>query len=205
MVTSSEQRRTGRRPGASDSREAILGAARDAFVGSGYRAATIRGIAVAAGVDPALVMHFFGNKEQLFAEAMRPPVDPAAALAGAIAGDRSTAGHALAKFFLDAWESDARRRVLLGLVRSAVSEESAAAMLRDGLHVPVERVLRNLGVDRPALRSSLVGAQLMGLAMARYVVRLQGAAEASPSELAAAIGPTLQRYIDGPLGEGGNS
>lgn len=205
MVNSATERRPGRRPGAPATRAAILESAREAFVASGYRAATIRGIAQAAGVDPALVMHFFGNKEGLFAEAMRPPFEPAAVLSAALATDPAAAGTAIARTFLEAWESSAQRRTLLGLVRSAVSEESAAMMLREGLLAGVERSLNELGADRPALRASLISSQLIGVAMARYMVRARGAAEATPAELAAAIGPTLQRYINGPLFEGGTA
>lgn len=198
MVTSAE-RRSGRRPGTPATRDAILAAARDAFVESGYRSATIRGIARAAVVDPALVMHFFGNKEALFSEAMRPPFEPAAVLAAAMATDPGSAGLTIARVFIEAWESDSQRRTLLGLVRSAVSEETAARMLREGLLAGVELALARLGADRPGFRAALISSQLIGLAVARYMVGAPGATAATTAEVIAAIGPTLQRYINGPI------
>ncbi|MEO8541675.1 MAG: TetR family transcriptional regulator [bacterium] len=203
MMTSPDKR-SGRRPGSTATREAILLAAREAFTDSGYRGATIRAIAVAAGVDPALVMHFFGNKEALFAEAMRPPFEPAAVLAAAMAADPANAGAVVATFFLDAWDSDSRRS-LLGLVRSAVTEESAAAMVRDGLVGGVETALASLGTDRPGMRASLIATQLIGLAIGRYIVRLQPLVDAPRNELVAAVAPALQRYISGDLTKGEGS
>ncbi len=198
MVNSTD-RRSGRRPGTTATREAILSAAREAFIEAGYRSATIRGIAREADVDPALVMHFFGSKESLFAEAMHPPFEPAEVLRNAIATDPTTAGLAVARFFIDAWESDSQRRGLIGLVRSAVTEDAAGAMLSDGLLKPVETQLAQVGIDRPGLRASLIASQLIGLAITRYIVGFGPMAAASPEELAQAIGPTIHRYISEPL------
>ena len=204
MVSSSEKR-SGRRPGSTETREAILAAARDAFTGSGYRAATIRGIAASAGVDPALVMHFFGNKETLFAEAMRPPFEPAAILGAALKANPDRAGETVANFFLEAWDSDSQRRSLLGLVRSAVTEEAAAAMFRDSLLGGVGGALAQFGSDRPDLRASLVASQLIGLAIGRYIVRLQPLVDSPRAGLVAAVAPALQRYITGDITKGEGS
>lgn len=204
-MRNSSENRSGRRPGATDTREAIRDAAREAFTESGYRGATIRGIASAASVDPALVMHFFGNKEALFTEAMRPPFEPAAVLGSALKADPARAGETIASFFLEAWDSDAQRRSLLGLVRSAVTEEVAAAMIRDGLLRGVETALTQFGADQPGLRASLIGSQLIGLAVGRYMVRLQPLVDAPRDELVAAVAPALQRYISGALTKGDGS
>ncbi|MGE3073056.1 MAG: TetR family transcriptional regulator [Dehalococcoidia bacterium] len=198
-MMNSTEKRSGRRPGTPATREAILAAARDAFIEAGYRGATIRAIAKEAGVDPALVMHFFGSKEGLFAEAMRPPFEPAKVLGNAIAEDPSAAGMTVAQFFIDAWESDSQRRGLIGLVRSAVTEESAGAMLVENLLQPVEALLARSGADQPGLRAALVASQLIGLAITRYIVGFGPMASASPVALANAIGPSLQRYISQPL------
>ena len=204
-MMSSTERRSGRRPGSTETRDAILAAAREAFTDSGYRGATIRGIAAAAGVDPALVMHFFGNKETLFAEAMHPPFEPAAILGAALKANPDRAGETVASFFLEAWDSDSQRRSLLGLVRSAVTEEAAAAMVRDSLLGGVEGALNEYGCDRPGLRASLIASQLIGLAIGRYIVRLQPFVEASRAELVAAVAPALQRYITGDIAKGDGS
>lgn len=205
MVSSSSERRSGRRPGAPATREAILHAAREAFTASGYRAATIRAIAVAAGVDPALVMHFFGNKEALFAEAMRPPFEPAAVLAAALTADPARAGATVATFFLTAWDTDTERSALIGLVRSAVTEPAAAAMVRQGLIAPVKRALEQFGADRADLRATLIASQLIGLAMGRYIVQLPPLVEASREQLVSAVAPALQRYITGDISKGDGS
>lgn len=202
MVNSTEERRSGRRPGAPATRDAILAAAKEAFTAAGYRGATIRGIAASAGVDPALVMHFFGNKEALFAEAMRPPFEPAAVLASALAEDPARAGERVARFFLSAWDEDSHRHTLLGLVRSAVTEPTAAAMVKQGVIGPVRDVLDKAGADQPELRASLVASQLMGLAVGRYMVQLARLAEAPRETVVRAVAPVLQRYINGDITKG---
>ncbi len=205
MMSSASDRRSGRRPGSPATREAILAAAKEAFTASGYRGATIRSIASSAGVDPALVMHFFGNKEALFAEAMRPPYEPAAVLTAALTADPEHAGEAVARFFLTAWDSDTQRSSLLGLVRSAVTEPAAAAMVREGLIGPVRAALEAAGAERPDLRASLIATQLIGLAIGRYIVRLQPLVDAPREDLVAAIAPVLQRYISGDIRKGDGS
>ncbi|MGN9808642.1 TetR/AcrR family transcriptional regulator [Micromonospora sp. BQ11] len=194
-------RRTGRRPGNPDTREAILRAAREAFADRGYDAASIRAIAAAAGVDPALVHHYFGNKDQLFLAAMNAPLNPGELLPAVLAGDRDGIGERLARTFLGVWDSSAGTAGV-ALLRSALSNEWTARLLREFITTQVlRRVLENLDVD-PAelpLRGSLVASQLMGLAMVRHVVKLEPAASADPELLVAAVAPTLQRYLTAPL------
>ncbi|WBB67316.1 TetR family transcriptional regulator [Micromonospora sp. WMMD812] len=194
-------RRTGRRPGNPDTREAILGAARAAFAERGFDAASIRAIAAAAGVDPALVHHYFGSKDQLFLAAMRAPVDPRELLPTVLAGDRDGLGERLVRMFLGVWDSPAGSAGV-ALLRSAVSNEWTARLLREFLTTQVlRRVLDHLDVD-PAelpLRGSLVASQLIGLAMMRHVIRLEPVASAAPETLVATVGPTVQRYLTGEL------
>ncbi|RKN50751.1 TetR family transcriptional regulator [Micromonospora endolithica] len=194
-------RRTGRRPGNPDTREAILRAAREAFAERGYDAASIRAIAAAAGVDPALVHHYFGNKDQLFLAAMDAPLNPAELLPKVLAGDRAGLGERLARMFLGVWDSPAGAAGV-ALLRSALSNEWTARLLREFITTQIlRRVLEHLDVD-PAelpLRGSLVASQLVGLVMVRHVVRLEPAASADPEILVAAVAPTLQRYLTAPL------
>jgi AcrR family transcriptional regulator len=128
-------RRRGRRGGDSGTREAILAAARSRFGDYGYDGATIRGIAADAGVDAALVHHFFGTKERLFAAAMRLPVNPGDLLTAALApGAREPGqglGEHLVRTVLGAWEVTEMRSTFLGLLRSAVTSEQAAGMMRE--------------------------------------------------------------------------
>ncbi|WP_319458655.1 TetR family transcriptional regulator [Micromonospora sp. RTP1Z1] len=194
-------RRTGRRPGNPDTREAILTAARAAFAERGFDATSIRGIATAAGVDPALVHHYFGTKEELFRATMNVPIDPAELLPRVLAGGPDGVGERLVRTFLGVWDSPAGAAAV-ALLRSAVNNEWTARLMREFLVTQVlRRVLDHLDIDPDELplRGSLVATQMLGLAMTRYVVRLEPVASADPATLAAAIGPTVQRYLTGDL------
>jgi len=192
--------RTGRRPGAGGTREKILAAARFQFSEAGYEGATIRDIAGEAGVDPALVLHYFGSKEGVFVAAVEFPIDPAEVLPGLLAPGLEGLGERLVRFFLGAWDSPAGSP-LLGLIRSVVGNERAAALVRDFVSREVlGRIAEALELDQPQLRASLAASQLIGLAMLRYVVKLEPLASAEPDEVAAWLGPTLQRYLTDPEG-----
>jgi AcrR family transcriptional regulator len=190
--------RTGRRPGVSGTREAILDAARRAFAEQGYQQATIRGVADLAGVDPALVHHYFGTKQDLFVAAVELPVNPVEQLMAVLADEPDRIGQRIVEVFLSVWDHAADRSPLLALIRSAVGDERAAAMLREFITEEVlGQLARRLGSPDARLRATLVGSQLIGLAMARYIVRVEPLASAPAAELAAAVGPTVQRYLTG--------
>jgi AcrR family transcriptional regulator len=195
-------RRTGRRPGNPDTREAILKASREAFAERGYDAASIRQIATGAGVDPALVHHYFGTKEQLFLEAVGAPMDPRELLPQVLAGGVDTVGERLVRIFLDVWDSP-RGTVAVALLRSAVTNEWTARLMREFLVTQIlRRAIKELDLDLTdgALRANLVASQMLGLAVARYVLKLEPLAHATPDQVAAAVGPNVQRYITGDLG-----
>ncbi len=198
-------RRTGRRPGNPDTREAILSASRDAFAERGYDAASIRQIAASAGVDPALVHHYFGNKEQLFIEAVQMPIDPREIVPMVVAGGVEHLGERLVRTFLGVWDSP-RGATAAALVRSAVSNEWTAKLLREFVATQLlRRAVRELDLDTPdgSLRASLVASQLLGLATTRYILKIEPLASATPDQVAAAIGPTIQRYVSGEIGQAG--
>jgi AcrR family transcriptional regulator len=193
--------RTGRRPGSSGTREAILRAATEEFGEHGYDRTTIRGVARRAGVDAALVHHYFGRKQDLFVASLELPVNPADMAASMLAEDPEAAGERIVGLFVSVWDHGANRQPLMALLRSAVTSEQAAAMLREFATREVfSRVVHRL--DRPdaQLRANLVVSQLIGLAMARYIVRVEPLASLPPAALAVAVGPTLQRYLTGDLG-----
>lgn len=197
-------RRTGRRPGNPATREAILSASRAAFAERGYDAASIRQIATGAGVDPALVHHYFGTKEQLFLEAVQAPIDPRELIPQMLAGGVEGVGERLVRTFLRVWDSP-RGANAAALLRSAVTNEWTARMLREFVITQIlRRAIRELGLDGPdaLLRAGLVASQVLGLATTRYVLKLEPMATASPDQLAAAIGPTIQRYLTGDIGQG---
>jgi AcrR family transcriptional regulator len=191
--------RSGRRPGAANSREAILDAAREVFHAEGYTGATIRGIAAGAAVDPALVHHYFGNKRALFVAAMQLPIDPQVVVSMLLQEDRSKLGESIIRLFLSIWEAGNVGH-FIALVRSAMSHEDAARMLRDLITEEIiGPVAGTLGTDNPELRATLVGSHMVGIAMMRYIIRLEPIASAEPEALIEAVGPTLQRYLTGRL------
>jgi AcrR family transcriptional regulator len=198
----------------SDTRERILAASRAAFAEAGFDGATIRGIAARAGVDPALVHHFFGSKQRLFVAAMELPVDPAAVAPALLAGDPAEVGARIVRFVIGLWDDPVTRPVMLGIIRSAASDPVAAGMLRailaEGpfaaivravmLEEPYTSLVGPLGRPDAELRATLVGSQLVGLLMARAVVAVEPLASAPPEVIVAAVGPTIQRYLVGDLG-----
>jgi AcrR family transcriptional regulator len=193
--------RTGRRPGNSDTREAILAAARQAFAERGYDKASIRQIATSAGVDPALVHHYFGAKDQLFLAAMEAPIDPAKAIEEVVSGGLDGIGERLVRMFLTVWDSPAGVTAA-ALVRSAASHEWSARMLREFITTQIlRRVVDRLGLDSKEgpLRASLVASQLMGLILTRYIIKIEPIASTPRETLVAAVAPTIQRYLTGPL------
>ncbi|PWN01920.1 TetR/AcrR family transcriptional regulator [Nocardioides silvaticus] len=194
--------RRGRRPGRPDTRAEILVAARNAFAEQGFAGTTIRAIANAAGVDTALVHHYFGSKDDLFVAALEAPVDPREVISAAVAGQPEQAGEALVRAFLSVWDDPGLQPGLLALVRR-VLEPGGDRLVRDGF-VPVVLVPigEQLGLDRPSLRMPLVASQVIGLILARYVVRLEPVASLHPEVLVGIYGPTIQRYLTGELPPG---
>jgi AcrR family transcriptional regulator len=199
-VSGTPPRRSGRRTGDSGTREAILEAARARFAEHGYDGATIRGIAADAGVDPALVHHFYGTKERLFVAAMRFPVVPSDVIGRMVGIDRERLGETIVRTVLGVWERDDTRDQAMGLLRSAVTNEQAAAMIRGFVSRAIlGAVATHVDADDAEYRASLVASQIIGLGIARYVIAVEPLASASSDDVAAAVGPTLQRYLTEPV------
>jgi AcrR family transcriptional regulator len=193
-------RRTGRRAGSADTRGEILAAARQVFGEHGFENASVRAVASRAGVDPALVHHYFGSKQALFLAAMELPIDFNALVEQVMIGPRREVGARLVRQTLELWERSTTRSLLMGIVRSATTDEVAASMLRRLLSEgPILALTRATGQPDAALRATLAGSQVVGLAMARYVIRVEPLASASTEEVVRTIGPTLQRYLVGRL------
>jgi len=192
--------RSGRRPGSADTRGRVLAAARASFGERGFDGATVRDVAARAGVDPALVHHYFGSKQQLFVAAMEFPPLVQAVIPELLAGPREGLGERIVLFIVGLWDGPGVRPLLTGLLRSATTDPVAAAMLR-GLLAEGPFLALATAIDRPDadLRALLVGSQLIGLAMARYVMAVEPIASATPDDLARAVGPTIQRYLAGDL------
>jgi AcrR family transcriptional regulator len=192
-------KRPGRRPGDNRTRVAILAAARTQFAELGYDAASVRGIARTADVDPALVLHYFGSKAALFEEALAFPFEPEEVVARIVTGPRAQIGRRLVLFFLSIWDDPGRREHMLGMLRAATTSPEAAKLLREGLGARVLRpVGEHLGPDGP-LRMSLCGAHLVGLGITRYIVGLEPLASPTHDQVADLLAPALQRYMTGRL------
>src|SRR6266511_3273043 len=120
----------GRRPGQTETREKILDAARHRFAELGYDGATVRGIAADAGVNAALLHHFFGTKQQLFAASLNLPVNPAEVVPAILAGPREQLGERLVRTFLGFWAAPEGRTPFIAMLRSAATNEQVAVMMR---------------------------------------------------------------------------
>lgn len=197
--------RTGRRVGDSGTRDAILTASRAQFAEHGYDGTTIRAIARAAGVDPALVHHYFGGKESLFAAAMQLPFIPSEVITTALTRRDPTEslGTHMVRTALSVWESAEARDPFQTMLRSALTSEHAAATLREFITEAILRPVASAAdggiAERTPFRASLVATQMLGLALSRYVLRFEPVAAASTDELAAAVGPTIDRYLTGDI------
>ena len=196
-VTAPARRGPGRPADGGDRRTAILSAAREQFAATGYEAASVRGIARQAGVDPALVHHYFGTKEQVFVAAMQLPFQPGELLPEVLAGDPDGLGERLVRLFLGAWDSPELRAPMLGMLRSAMTGEQGAAMLREFVGAAlIGRVAEAVGpVD--ALRVQAAAAQMVGVVILRHVIRLEPLASASVDDVVALIAPAVQRHLLG--------
>ena len=199
-MASNASRRTGRRPGPNQTRAAILAAARAAFAARGYDAVSVRAVARAAGVDAALVHRFYGSKEALFIAAMELPLAPSRLVESLLADGVEHLGERLLRVMLELFDRPATFAPMLALIRGAVTNDRAAALLREFLAREVlGRLAAAASPDRPQLRASLAGSQVVGLAMARQVVGLPALRAAERETLIACVGPTIQRYLTGAL------
>jgi AcrR family transcriptional regulator len=198
MAGSSSGRR-GRRPGSPDTRAGILAEARTLFAEKGYAGTSVRAVAAAAGVDAALVHHYFGTKDDLFLAALQAPVDPREVLRSVADGGLDGAGERLVRVFLSVWDSEETRLPLLALVRG-VFDPGGQTLVRDGfMRMVLAPVGAGLGLEQPDRRMALVASQLIGLVLVRYVVQVEPLASAPAEQLVATYAPVLQRYLDGPL------
>jgi len=192
--------RTGRRPGESSSRADILQAARRLFAERGYTGATMRAIAAEAGVDAALVVHFFANKATLLSRAVEWPFDPEIEMPKLLVDGKHHAGRHLAELVVRTWDEEGTRNPVLMLIRTGMIEPQAAEMvgkfMRERLFAPL---MERLGSDQPDLRASLCASQLSGVGMVRYIARIEPLASAKSNDVVEWVGPTLQRYLTGKL------
>lgn len=190
--------RTGRRPGDPEvTRRAILAAARRRFGEAGFDRATIRSIAFGAGVDPALVHHHFGTKQELFVAAHELPMSPKQFMAAITSGPREEMGERIARLYLSLVEVP--DSAPLSLLRAAATNEAAARMMREFIENVLLRHADDLiGVPRARLRLALVGSHMIGILFGRALLGIPDLARRDVEDLVAALAPTLQRYLTDP-------
>ncbi len=188
--------RPGRRPGPSSTRAEILAAARTLFASRGYHGTTVRDIAAEAGVNAALVHHYFGSKDQVFVAAMNLPLNPADLISRLRdGGPRAQLGERIVRLFAGTWRDPATGQPLQALLRAAASTEQGATMMRQFVEdVMLPRVATELGVSR--VRAAGAFSQLIGFAMAATILRVEPLASANEDELVALLAPSVQRYLD---------
>lgn len=192
----------GRRRGPNISREAILTAARRQFAAAGYDATSLRAVAAEAGVDPAVVLHFFGSKDGLFQAVVGWPFDLARFTARLAAPGDERIGVRIVRTFLDFWEDPTTRAALSAILRSAMTHEDSATLLREFIaHQLWSHVSTQIDGPQAELRTDLAASHLIGVAVLRYILRVEPIASASVEELVSWLGPALSRYLE-PDGSG---
>lgn len=192
--------RTGRRPGPTDTRDAILDAARTAFGAVGYGGTSLRAVARDAGVDPALVVHFFGSKAGLFTAAVGWPFDAQAEMRAAVADGHRAIGQNLARMVLRHWEDERDRSPLVAILHVATGDPAGAQLMRAYLteHL-LAPLVDALDADEPELRAGLIAAQIIGLGLTRYVLAYEPLASAPVERVEAILARAIQRIVDEPL------
>jgi AcrR family transcriptional regulator len=193
--TRDDARRRGRSRSA-DTKAAILAAARAQFSAVGYERATVRSIAAAAGIDPAMVIRYYSSKAGLFAASAALDLD-LPDLTGVAPGEM---GALLVKHFIGLWESDMADTVMALMLRSATADDTAAERVRQIFaEQVVGPITAALGQPDAEQRAGLIGTQLLGLALCRYLLRLEPIASATTEEIIANVSPAVQRYLTEPL------
>jgi AcrR family transcriptional regulator len=200
LTTSTSRRRPGRPAGTSDTRDRILASARELFARNGIDRTSIRAVAAGAGVDAALVHHYFGTKQQLFAAAIKLPIDPMTVLVPMRETPVEELGYKLPSLLLPLWDSELGHG-LIATLRSLISGSEvrlARSFLEEIISVEV-----GSRVDNPPgsgkVRTQFVASQLMGVVMARYIVQIEPFASLPAEQIAQTIAPNLQRYLTGDL------
>ncbi|WP_435200206.1 TetR family transcriptional regulator [Janibacter sp. GS2] len=190
----------GRRSGGGDTRAEIIAAARELFATKGFDGTSVRAVARGAGVDPALVHHYFEGKPALFAEVIGVPAGIEDEIAAAVTGPREAAGERIVRTFLMVWDSPEGRARFQAVVGAVATHEEAAHLLRDFVVRSIfARIVGVSGEGEGAgdLAVAAAGAQLVGTGMLRYVVRVPAMVEAEPEEIVALLAPTVQRLLVG--------
>jgi len=198
-VANQREPRVGRRPGNQDTRGQIITAARQAFATKGFAGASMRGIAAEAGVDAALIHHYFDNKEQLFLATVALPLEMPQKLEEVAAGGLDGMGERLVRTVLGVWDSDLQPS-LIAAIRTTLTDPALTRSVGEFLALEIiGRVLRrdDLPPEEANRRAGLVASQVLGLVIGRYVLQLPLLVSRRSEDLVVEVGPTVQRYLDG--------
>lgn len=200
VETGAPAAKRGRRTDGGQAKEAIEQVARRLFADHGFDRTSVRQVALAAGVDPMLVTHYFKTKAGLFAAVVQPPVDPALAIDFVLEEGPDHAGERLAHFVLRTLEDPDSQKWIVAMVRAATAEPEVAAVVRERMVAPMLIPLAEAaGAGDPEYRATLVMTQLIGLAVGRYVLQVEPLASRPAQEVAADLAATFQRYLTGSL------
>ncbi|WP_372511284.1 TetR/AcrR family transcriptional regulator [Lentzea californiensis] len=194
------QKRRGRRAAGEDTKAALVAAAREVFIEKGYDGATVRAIAAKAGVDAAMVNHWFGGKEGLFAQSvLQLPFDPAEILKRVLDGPAEEAGERIVRTFVTVWDATGGG-TFSALIRSVTSQPEVAGALKSFLiNAIFKNVIAELGAEQHELRATLCATQMVGLGIVRYVVQFEPLASTDLETVVRTVAPNLQRYLTGDL------
>ncbi len=184
-------------PRSQDTRSSILVAARKRFAAEGFDGTTIRAVAADAGIDPSMVMRYYGSKDGLFAAA----IDIELHLPELTDVPQSRLGEALIRHWIELWEGDLSTELLHVLLRSAISNEEAGERLRSVFGAQVMRTVAQVVADpaEAATRAGLVSSQMLGLALTRHILKLPPVVALDQETLVAGVAPTIQRYLTGSI------
>lgn len=186
----------GRPRGKTDTRRVILAVARQLFAEAGYDKTSVRDVAAAAGVDPAMIRHYFGNKVELFRATMGWPFEPADIAARITAGERGEIGERLTRVFFEAWEQPESRAPLLAILRGAATHEESANLVRQFIQGQVySHIAAALSAPDAELRIDLAMSQLLGIAYLRHILRVEPVASTPVDELIERIAPIVGRHL----------
>lgn len=200
LTANTERKRPGRPPGPSDTRERILVSARELFARNGIDKTSIRAIAAAADVDPALVHHYFGTKTQLFAAAIHIPIDPMQVIGPLQKVPVEEIGHLLPSILLPLWDSELGKGFIATL--RSILAGSETSLVRSFLQEVIAKEVGTRVDDPPGtgpIRVQYVASQLVGVVMARYILELEPFKSLPVEQIAETIAPNLQRYLTGEL------
>jgi AcrR family transcriptional regulator len=178
-------------------REAVLDAARAAFHTKGYARTTIKGVAVMADVAPSVVAKYYGNKEAMFAAAMRLPFDPSRSVPELLLPGLEGMGERLVRATFDLFKDEQTREDMLALFQAGASAGRAAASLREFLEESVlDRIASGIGIPDARMRAALISSHLVGLGATRYIVRVEPLASASEDYVVRLYAPIIQDLLD---------